>query len=639
MKFIRWKAIIPTVIILVLLSIFSIFCLDGIIKKTIIKTGESVFGARVDIVSVKTKFKDMSVKIHGLQVADKNDVWKNILEIEKIGFAVSPLQLLSKKLIIDEMITEGIRWGTKRETSGALPPGKKKKLEKKQKEEEEKDKDSATSKIMASLKKKAAAEANNLTAISNIKEVQKQVADFDVKKAVDSDNLASLKEINSMKSELAEKEKKYKAMADQIDVNAKSKEITEALNSVKDLKIKSPADIVTAKEKISKLKETQESAKQMLDQIKTAKNSIAADFGGQEDFINRINKLKTADYDNIMSKLPIGNFKTGNITKTLIGPACLNRVNSIIRYIKLARKYTPKSKKKKVVKKRQKGMDVVFEKEKEMPDFLIRKIVISGTTGGNGKDNKKSFDFSGNVFDITSNPLLWGRPTIARISGKQKRQVIKMDLEFDHTKEIPRDEMSILLTGMTPKALGMGNMGDVLIVDDGEVKIDTEFVMVGDDINSKIDVNITKVKMGTFEKENETQKIFRQMMKNIKAIIIGIKLASRKDDFDFKVNSNLDDILKDGMKSLVGEKMTELKAKIRSEIDKQVAEKQKELLGNLTGKKAELLKNLTSKEQTVSSKKAELQSKIDSFQDEIKNQGKEKVKEEIKDKLKGLFGK
>lgn len=639
MNFIRWKALIPTLIILVLTGVFTVFFLDGIIRKTIINAGESVFGAKVEVASVKTKFKNMSVTIQGLRIADKNDVWKNLLEVEKISFAANPLPLLSKKLLIDEMTTEGIKWGTKRETSGALPPGKQKKLKKKQELEEKEDKDSVSGKLMASLKNKAASEVNNLAAISNIKEIQKQIADFDVKKAVDVNNLASLKEINNMKSELAEKEKKYKAMADGINVDAKSKEITEALNSVKDLRVKTPADIAAAKEKISKLKETQEAASQMLEQIKTAKDNISADLGDQKNLLKRINDLKTADYDNIMSKLPIGNFQTGNITKTLVGPSCLNHVNTVVGYIKLVRKHTPKSSNKKTVKKRLKGMDVTFEKEKEMPDFLIKKVKISGTTGGNGKDNAKAFDFSGNVLDITSNPALWGKPTTAQISGKQKKQQILMQLLFDHTKEIPKDQMKVLMTGMTPDALGMGNMGEVLIIDDGNVGIDAKFEMLGDKIQAAANIVIGGVKIGTFEKENETQKIFRQMVRNVKAIIVGITLASKENDFDFNVKSNLDDILKDGVKSLVGEKMAEMKAKIRAEIDKQVAGKQEELLGNFTGKKAELLKGLTSKEQIVSSKKEELQNKINSSQDEIKNQGKAKVEGEIKNQLKGLFGK
>ncbi|PKM93003.1 MAG: hypothetical protein CVU80_00395 [Elusimicrobia bacterium HGW-Elusimicrobia-4] len=630
MKFIRWKAVLPTVIILAVAIIFTVFFADRIIKKIAINIGESVFSAKVEISFLKTKLKNMSVEIKGLQIASKEDVWKNILVIDRISFSMEPLPLLSKKIIVNEMTSEGMKWGTVRKTSGALPPKKKKKLERKRKGEEA----GISDRMMASLKNKVSEETSNLAIISDIKSFQKNIKDIDVKKLTDIANLSSLKEIEKIKSSFGEKETKYRNLIGEINVDAKTKEITDTVDGMKELKISSLADVPSVKEKISKLKDTKKSTEKLLEQIKIAKNNVTSDFGEEKDLVEKINELKNSDYNNIMSKLSIGNLSAGNITKSLIGPIWLTKINGTLYYVKLARKYMPKSEKKKLLKKRLKGMDVAFEKENELPGVLVKNIVISGTTGGEGKNNETAIDFKGNVSDITSNPVLWGKPTTGKIIGKKRKKEILINLIFDHTKKTSKDEIMLTLKGMTPTDIGVSNLGNILFIDDGDVGIIAKFEMAGDELNSQIASKVGNVKFGTAEKENETQKIFKQMFKNVKELTVDAQLISKQEDTDFKVKSNLDDIFKQGIKSLVGEKLAEAKAKIKEEIDRQVDGKKKETLAEFTNKKDGLLKNLTSKEQVLTAKTEEIKIKISSAEEEIKKQGQQKIQKEIKDTFK-----
>ena len=203
MKFIRWKAVLPTVIILTIAVVFTVFFADGIIKKITIDIGESVFGAKVEISSLKTKLKNMSVEIKGLQIANKEDVWKNILVIDRIGFSMETIPLLSKKIIVNEMTAEGVEWGTARKTSGALPPRKKKKLERKRNGEDT----GISDRMMASLKNKASEEASNLAIISDIKSFQKNIKELIEKAKLKSQKVMviGLTEINEQTIESSSK--------------------------------------------------------------------------------------------------------------------------------------------------------------------------------------------------------------------------------------------------------------------------------------------------------------------------------------------------------------------------------------------------------------------------------------------------
>ena len=151
----RWKYFVPTVVITVLIVFFSIFFLDNVLKSAVITGGEMAFGAKVEVLSLKTTFKNLSIDIKGLKAANKDSVFTNLFEIDDIRFAVRPVPLLSMKLIVNEMSVEGVKWGTKRETSGALPPKKLAKYDKQQKKE---NKDSIFSKLSSKLAEKGKSE-------------------------------------------------------------------------------------------------------------------------------------------------------------------------------------------------------------------------------------------------------------------------------------------------------------------------------------------------------------------------------------------------------------------------------------------------------------------------------------------------
>ena len=129
MKIIRWSFLSTAVIIVALVILFNILFLDKILKKTIISLAQPVAGAKVEIDYLKTNLKKCSVSINGLRVADRNDYFKNLIDVEKINFDVRFWPLFRKKFLIDEMNVNGIKWQTQRKTSGQLPPKQEKKFE------------------------------------------------------------------------------------------------------------------------------------------------------------------------------------------------------------------------------------------------------------------------------------------------------------------------------------------------------------------------------------------------------------------------------------------------------------------------------------------------------------------------------
>ena len=97
MKIIRWSFLLTTIIIIALITIFNILFFDKILKKAIISAGQFAVGAKVEIDYLKTSFKNCSVTINGFRAADKNNYFKNLVDIEKARFDVRFCTAFKKK--------------------------------------------------------------------------------------------------------------------------------------------------------------------------------------------------------------------------------------------------------------------------------------------------------------------------------------------------------------------------------------------------------------------------------------------------------------------------------------------------------------------------------------------------------------
>lgn len=179
MKIIRWSFLVTTAVIVALIIAFNILFLDKILKNIIISTTQPIVGAKVEIDYLKTNLKNCSIVINGFRCADKNDYFKNLIDIESTKFDIKFWPILRKKFIIDEMSVEGLRWQTARKTSGELP---KKKLKKQQ--------ESKFDKLFKSAKNKTIEEFNNLPSVETFNKIQEQINDFDVNKLIEDSGLS-----------------------------------------------------------------------------------------------------------------------------------------------------------------------------------------------------------------------------------------------------------------------------------------------------------------------------------------------------------------------------------------------------------------------------------------------------------------
>ena len=104
--------------LVVLLALFWVLLMDWIVERAVEEVGTEVVGARVDLDSADVGLFPVSVALFGLQVTNPSAPMTNAFEVGRIAAGVNGTPLLRRKVHIDELAVEGLRFGTPRESSG-----------------------------------------------------------------------------------------------------------------------------------------------------------------------------------------------------------------------------------------------------------------------------------------------------------------------------------------------------------------------------------------------------------------------------------------------------------------------------------------------------------------------------------------
>ncbi len=111
----------PLGLLLVLIGAGWFFLLDSAVRRGIETIGTALVGAKVDLEEADVRLADGAVILRGLQVTNPNAPMTNLFQLDELvaDFNLGPL--LQKKIFIDTVAVRGLRFGTPRATSGAIP--------------------------------------------------------------------------------------------------------------------------------------------------------------------------------------------------------------------------------------------------------------------------------------------------------------------------------------------------------------------------------------------------------------------------------------------------------------------------------------------------------------------------------------
>ena len=584
MKIIRWSFLLTTIIIIALIAILNILFFDKILKKVIISAGQTAVGAKVEIDYLKTSFKNCSVTINGFRAADKNNYFKNLVDIEKIRFDVRFAPLLRKKVVIDEMSLDGLRWQTDRKTSGELPKKKKS------------NKESKFAKMFKTAKDKTVTEFNNLPSVEMFNKIQDQIKNFDVNKLIEDSGLSSIKEVEKVSADLQDKYKSYQDKINNFNYEEKINRAKTLADDLSKSKFGSLADIANTAKKVNELKTLKKEFDDILAELNNAKKDVSSTI----DVTKQIKNTITNDVNMICEKISIPTLNTKNISQMLFGTKWVNRVEKVLYYISIIKQYIPEGSDEeevKEVKQRALGRDIIF-REKLYPSLLISLMKVTGTTAKTKEE--VGIDFSGLIKNISSSPKLVGAPIILELAGNNSTQKLAVNGLFDHRTKDSKDNVKVEIAGLSGTILNIEPNDYLPLIDTSKVNVAGTFDLNNSGFLCSADIAFRDIKEKTLNSVEGNLKYLAQITNSIKSFDVNLTAQTQdSENLNIKINSDIDKKLYDAISKLFSAKVNEAKDKIKQKVNELAQEKAKEIEKSLQGQKDAVLKQINEKIGTV----------------------------------------
>lgn len=117
---IRWPGLIVFVALSALIVAFWLLIVDALVKRVIEATGTKMVGAKVELDSADLSLFPLGLALTRLQVTNPDAPMTNAVEIARIALTMDGLNLLRRKVIVEEMTMGGLKLNTPRTTSGAV---------------------------------------------------------------------------------------------------------------------------------------------------------------------------------------------------------------------------------------------------------------------------------------------------------------------------------------------------------------------------------------------------------------------------------------------------------------------------------------------------------------------------------------
>ncbi len=630
---------------------FSMFK-NVIIKKAITTVCEKIFEAKCDIEKVDFKFFDSSLNIKKIEIANKNDYMKNLVDIGSITIDFDLGQLLRKRFVADDLSVLEVNSGTDRKTSGELPPKKAKKIKKEKKKTE---KEASESKLGKVLAEKKAVAANSLE--QNITGLFNQFNPETLMQTYYS-QLQTPAISQQVQEQVPQIIAKWQAKPAEIQQTVD--ELQKAVNDIVSFDFNS---VQSNPLKIKEFIETIDSTKKNIEKVKSDANGVLNSFNSDiaeadnlrksvqgavthdMNFANsEINKIKSLNISD-GTKLISGMFE--NVACDVLGKYYPYAVKGVDYLLELKAKQATKPKKEKVKKektkysiKRAPGRDIFYRQDK-VPALWIKKMAGSGP------------NFSAQATDIASNQDLINKPAKIDFNmdlwGLTHTAKLVVDFRTETSEPLIRADYGLKNIPLNIPAEKFGAYPGVPSFDakcavDAILKI---FDNEGFELTGKGLLTDLKISTVPFEPEYAS-KIYSNVMSRINTVRASVTSGfTATGGLKMLLDTDADLQVINSLKKEMEAQLSDIKNKLKDELTKRINEASGGALGqfgSLDEIKNKLMGSVTTAngfEKQINQKRTEaekqLTGKATEKVNEAKKQATESAKKELGNQLKKLF--
>ncbi len=631
---IRWEAILPfTIIVLIVLIYFKLF-FDSNLRKGLEYAGYVVTGAQVDIAELETSFLKASIRIQDIQITDSLKPTHNSVSVGDVRFGMLWDALLRGKVVIKEVVVEKVEFGKPRKSAGKVKPPEPVATP------EEDAKPSAFQKEAGKIKDKALSATQSKYSHNILGDLAGMLGGTDTKVQMDKieGTLLSKEMANKLESEMKAKSQAWQDRLKKLPQAKDFQALSDRAGKVKTKDFKSLDELQSSlKEFDSVIKDADSKYKE----IQTANNELNQDLQNSQKQMKELEEQINKDAKNLESHFKIPKIDPKSLSQGLFQQYLDPYLAKLNHYKDLAHKYVPpnlmdKNKKSEPdvsiqPRPREKGVVYEFGRPNSYPAFWIQHVGVSSQAGL----SPYAGNIKGAINDITSNQVLIGKPTTAAFSGDfPAAQLLGLDskLVIDNRKEDSHIAFDFALGSFPLEARELVNSDEVKISFNkaqGQLKLHTELEALRN-FKLNLDNKFSQVQYDIKATNQTVDQILKTVFAGIPVVTLDADGAGELPAITLNVNSNLGTELSKGIEKQVQAKINEAREKIQKYVNEQVGQQKAQIEAQYSQIKGQVEKELKKLQDQAGSQKKLAENKADSAKKDGENQGKKKVEDAAK---------
>ena len=531
-KVFRWRAIGPLLVLFVIGCLLWWVFADTIARRESQKVGTQMLGARVEIEHLHLDIANGKVLMRGLTVASPHEAFKNLLQADELVADLDVVPLTEKKIIINRIAANGLRFGTPRATDGRV-----------------------AAKSGEGIAGRVLAETREWASQFQIPALQLATGKISID-SLDPRRLSTIPAATALSARADSARHAWQTAFDSLRLGATLDSASATLERLRHARATDLAALNEARQTIDRLKRARDRITMLDRGIKIGISQLQAGLASLE-------SARQRDYSFARSLLKVPSLDAPEIGAALFAPGAIRPFERVLYYAQLARRYMPPGLLPRATtgpsRARRAGEDVRFPKEHALPAFLVRSAELSFLPER----------YAGRLTGLTSDPALYGRLTAFRASGPQ----LVAGALVNHVRSIPVDTAGATVGGITLPAFEIP--GVPLRLDPGTATTQLGFTLNGDTIHARFAIrssNVHWTRDSTLANTTIGDLIWHTVS-GISNLDVEARLSGALHKPDLAVRSNLDQAIAAGLRAVLGEQVAAAEKQVRDRVDALINDK------------------------------------------------------------------
>ncbi len=532
----RWRAIGPLLVFLGVGAVLWWLFADRIARRSAEKVGTAIVGAKVEIQSLHIDLANGDVTIRGLTVASPHEALKNLFQADELTADIDMLPLLEKKVVIDRLAATGLRFGTPRETDGRVPGDP-----------------------SASVSGRVMGEARDWAQRFQVPALQLATGKIDVA-TLDPRRLSAIPAAQALSARADSSRQAWQTGLDSLRLGRTVDSATATLARLRTARATDLAALNDARRAIDQLKQART-------RVVTLERGVTGGLAALRAGVAGLDSAKQRDYAFARGLLKLPTLDAPEIGLALFAPSAVAQFQRALYWTQLARAHMPPGMQPRAdagpPRRRRGGSTVRFPREHALPGFLLRTAELSFVLDPTAPDPRR---YAGRLTGLTSDPALYGRPTLFEASAP----AVTAGAMLDHVHTTARDTAGATVQGVRLPALQLASLP--ITLDPGQGTAQLGFTLQGNTIRARWGIRSTHVQWSrdSAARGSTGADLVWRTLSGISDLQVDAGVSGTLTSPRLSVRSNLDEAIAARLRTMLGEEAAAAERRLRAEVDRQV---------------------------------------------------------------------